>query len=106
MRVLRLLGATAVASAVVSTLFVLPAEAASWAGQNNGGATFETCTKARKYNKVAYVTCIQYASAHSEVRVVIRVQTTAKRKVTGDPYLRVPGRSQNLSAPSCSGTLP
>jgi hypothetical protein len=105
MRVLRLLGATAVASAVVSTLFVMPAEAASWAGQSNGGATFETCTKARKYNKVAYTTCIQYASAHTKVRVVIRVQTTARRSVAGNPYLRVPGRSNNLSTRSCSGTL-
>lgn len=105
MRVLRLLGVTAVVSAVVSTLYVVPAEAASWAGQSNGAAKFETCTKARKHNKVSYTTCIQYTSAHTKVRVVIRVQTTAKRKVTGIPYLKVPGRSHNLSTRTCSGTL-
>jgi hypothetical protein len=104
MKVLRLLGVTA-ATAVASALFVVPAEAASWAGQSLGAATYEICTKARTSNKVAYTTCIQYASAHTKVRVVIRVQTSARRSVTGNPYLKVPGRSHNLSAPSCSGTL-
>ncbi|MQY07278.1 C39 family peptidase [Actinomadura macrotermitis] len=79
------------------------AEAASWGGQS--GAPYQTCTDAKTYNRVTYYTCIQHSAGYGKVRVVVKVSTSARRSVKGSPYLRVPGRSHNVSAPSCSGTL-
>jgi hypothetical protein len=89
-----------------SALFAVPpAEAASWGAQSNSGVKYETCTAARSYDKVTYVTCIQHSSGFGQARVVIRVSTSAKRSVSGLSYLQVPGRSHNISGPTCSGTL-
>ncbi|GAB3959167.1 hypothetical protein GCM10029978_005660 [Actinoallomurus acanthiterrae] len=89
-----------------STLLSVPAaEAASWGAQSSSGVRYESCTSARSYKNVAYVTCIQHSSGFNKARVVIRVSVSAKRSVKGNPYLRVIGRSHNVSAPSCSGTL-
>lgn len=104
MKVVHLLAVTGVTSALLVPL-AASAEAASWTGNNSSGVSYELCTPARTYNKVAYVSCIQYKSGRNNVRTVIRVHTTAKRKVTGYPYIRINGRSHNLSAPNCSATL-
>ncbi|MBW8483790.1 C39 family peptidase [Actinomadura parmotrematis] len=103
MRTSTLLVPAAVAAFAVPLLLAAPAEAASWSGRS--GAAHETCTSARTYSKVTYTTCLQYNSAYSKVRVVTRVSTKAKRKVAAAVYLKVPGRSHNLSAPTCSATL-
>ncbi|MEV5705521.1 C39 family peptidase [Actinoallomurus sp. NPDC052274] len=101
----RLVMAAGLAVGASALVAAAPAEAASWAGQSKSGVAYESCTSSRTYNKVSYVTCIQHSSGFGKVRVAIRVSTSAKRSVTGLPYLKIVGRSHNVSAPSCSGTL-
>ncbi|MGK5550761.1 C39 family peptidase [Actinomadura kijaniata] len=100
MRALVLLAATVGATALAG---VPAAEAASWTNQS--GAAYQTCTTGRTHNKVTYTTCIQHNAGFAKVRVVVKVATSARRGVKASPYLRVPGRSHNVSAPSCSATL-
>ncbi|MCP2339432.1 C39 family peptidase [Actinomadura rupiterrae] len=89
--------------AATALLGVPAAEAASWTSQS--GATYQFCTDAKSSNQVKYWTCIQYAAGHAKARVVVKVKTSAKRAVKATPYLRVPGRSHNISTGTCSATL-